>query len=296
MKKYFANVNRKAVMTTILVCAFVLTTTVAYAAMTLSTDTISGSGALNLSPTGQPVTVNGDLTVGNYINFGILDSAFDSNLRDWTYAYNNIRQINTDPTDGHANLSVEVQSTSGAEAIWGVAYVTGDNNEADGVTADAVITGNGSSAFAIQPRAYSYGGDNQELRGGDFQAGTGGGTNTTIHPIYIRTPFTFNGGTMKDVTGLYIENFSGLTASGVKQAINYADKFVVDSTGAVTATSVKITPITVSALPTCNSGAKGTQSYVTDSNTSTWGATIAGGGANNVGASCNGTNWTVFSK
>jgi hypothetical protein len=32
---------------------------------------------------------------------------------------------------------------------------------------------------------------------------------------------------------------------------------------------------------------------VTDSNTATWGATIAGGGANNVLARYNGTNWTV---
>lgn len=33
--------------------------------------------------------------------------------------------------------------------------------------------------------------------------------------------------------------------------------------------------------------------YVTDSNTATWGATVAGGGANKVLAWYNGTNWTV---
>lgn len=35
---------------------------------------------------------------------------------------------------------------------------------------------------------------------------------------------------------------------------------------------------------------------VTDSNTATWGATIAAGGANAVGAIFNGTVWTVFAK
>lgn len=37
----------------------------------------------------------------------------------------------------------------------------------------------------------------------------------------------------------------------------------------------------------------GMEATVTDSNTTTWGATIAGGGSNNVKARYNGTNWTV---
>jgi hypothetical protein len=43
-------------------------------------------------------------------------------------------------------------------------------------------------------------------------------------------------------------------------------------------------------LPTATTGAL---ACVTDSNTATWGATIAGGGANVVLAFYNGTNWTV---
>ena len=35
---------------------------------------------------------------------------------------------------------------------------------------------------------------------------------------------------------------------------------------------------------------------VTDSNTATWGATVAAGGANTVLAFYNGTNWTVAGK
>ena len=43
-------------------------------------------------------------------------------------------------------------------------------------------------------------------------------------------------------------------------------------------------------------GATGMFRVVTDSNTNTWGATIAGGGANVVLAWYNGSNWTVVGK
>ncbi len=41
---------------------------------------------------------------------------------------------------------------------------------------------------------------------------------------------------------------------------------------------------------------EGVSMAVSDSNTTTWGATITGGGANHVLAYCNGTNWTVAGK
>lgn len=50
-------------------------------------------------------------------------------------------------------------------------------------------------------------------------------------------------------------------------------------------------PVTVANLP--SSPVEGMLVAVTDSNTATWGATIAGGGSNHVLAYYNGTNWTV---
>jgi hypothetical protein len=47
------------------------------------------------------------------------------------------------------------------------------------------------------------------------------------------------------------------------------------------------------AVTACAAGGEGALVVVTDSNTATWGATVAGGGANRVLAYCNGTNWTV---
>lgn len=56
---------------------------------------------------------------------------------------------------------------------------------------------------------------------------------------------------------------------------------------------VQLTPIAYASLPTCNSGAQGELFAVTDSNSATFNATMAGSGTNHVMAFCNGTNWTV---
>jgi hypothetical protein len=49
--------------------------------------------------------------------------------------------------------------------------------------------------------------------------------------------------------------------------------------------------VAFASVPTAAAGAV---TYITDSNTATWGATVAGGGANKVLAWYNGTNWTVI--
>ncbi len=59
---------------------------------------------------------------------------------------------------------------------------------------------------------------------------------------------------------------------------------------------VNIPKTTYSTLPTCNGTTEGSVKPLTDGSTATWGATLAGGGANRVLAYCNGTNWTVMAK
>jgi len=46
----------------------------------------------------------------------------------------------------------------------------------------------------------------------------------------------------------------------------------------------------------CGLSGLNARAQVLDSNTATWGATIAGGGINPVGGICNGTNFTVYAK
>jgi hypothetical protein len=59
--------------------------------------------------------------------------------------------------------------------------------------------------------------------------------------------------------------------------------------------TLKLASKTVSQLPAAST-VPGALCRVTDSNTATWGATIASGGANSVLAFSNGTNWTVAAK
>jgi hypothetical protein len=85
--------------------------------------------------------------------------------------------------------------------------------------------------------------------------------------------------------GIYVSNAAGNTV--VAKITNLGD--VIARTAGGTAKAF-------AGLPTCNGGMEGQTSAVTDSNTNTWGANIAGGGGNHVGAYCNGAAWTVFSK
>lgn len=59
---------------------------------------------------------------------------------------------------------------------------------------------------------------------------------------------------------------------------------------------VRIAPVAVAALPTCNAGAQGSRFAVTDSNTAYTagiGAVVAAGGANVVPVFCDGANWRI---
>lgn len=58
----------------------------------------------------------------------------------------------------------------------------------------------------------------------------------------------------------------------------------------------QITPVVFSSLPACAAGTEGMSMSVTDSNTNTWGANVAGSSTNHVLAYCDGTNWTVAAK
>lgn len=49
-------------------------------------------------------------------------------------------------------------------------------------------------------------------------------------------------------------------------------------------------------LPACNSADEGLSEPVSDSTTTTWGASISGGGSSHVLAYCDGTSWTVAAK
>lgn len=59
---------------------------------------------------------------------------------------------------------------------------------------------------------------------------------------------------------------------------------------------VQVAVVAVAGLPACNGATEGMERAVTDSNTATWGATVAAGAANHILAYCDGTLWTVAGK
>ena len=80
---------------------------------------------------------------------------------------------------------------------------------------------------------------------------------------------------------------NGAGAASQDAALNYNTTTDVLSLG----NTLKLAGVAFASLPAAP--AAGMIAYVTNSNTATWGATIAGGGTNKVLAFYNGTNWTV---
>jgi len=69
-------------------------------------------------------------------------------------------------------------------------------------------------------------------------------------------------------------------------------EYIQANLGAVTCTSVQTTPVTYAQLPAAVSNA-GARAFITDGSTTTFNATVAGGGANKVPVFSDGANWKV---
>ena len=87
-----------------------------------------------------------------------------------------------------------------------------------------------------------------------------------------------------------------LSGNAVLPALNVAGPITMSGTGP---SVVQLAPgpfATLTASYTCNSTNDGMMASVNDSNTNTWGATVANGGSFHILVYCDGTNWTVAGK
>ncbi len=57
--------------------------------------------------------------------------------------------------------------------------------------------------------------------------------------------------------------------------------------------TIQTAPVTYANLPAATSAGAGARAFITDGSTTTFGATVAGGGANKVPVYSDGTNWKV---
>jgi hypothetical protein len=111
------------------------------------------------------------------------------------------------------------------------------------------------------------------------------------------TMFSVNGGggtiaARLQVTAATTGNPTQLAAIGTDTDITI--QLTPKGAGNVKATTSLQTGVTVvGSLPSCVAGLKGARYFVTDSNSVTFHATVATGGANNVAVVCDGTNWYI---
>jgi hypothetical protein len=178
----------KIILALFLSLAFILSASAVYANLNFGTTSITSSGDLDLTPTGQDVNVNGKL---------------------WVYG-----QINPRPTiPGETGVySTARPATAGGSYAGGFESYTGSSGNFD-MWPLWVYAENSSSGTAWGQGIFIYDVDN-----------TGGGT-------------------ISSYKGIYIEDLE--TVPSVSQAINYADKFIIDSNG-----SFQLRPS--GAQPACN--------------------------------------------
>lgn len=144
---------------------------------------------------------------------------------------------------------------------------------------------------------------NQTTGGGFTYTGSGAiysGT-TTGHTLMTATS-TDGTCTMRGDTGLSCSNTQALLITSAPQFDGLTLTSAIAGTSGAFTGDVNVSP-TIPSLPfstatllCTGSGSKGKLITVTDSNTSTWGAVIAGSGANIVLGFCNGTALTVAGK
>lgn len=111
----------------------------------------------------------------------------------------------------------------------------------------------------------------------------------------IASPSTFNGAGLASVTGSRCL-MSGVssTSSGDVNSIYPGNANCIQNSmvGSLLFTNGN----TQASFGTCSLALNGAVAYITNSATTTWGATITGGGSSPVLAFCDGTNWTVMGK
>lgn len=91
-----------------------------------------------------------------------------------------------------------------------------------------------------------------------------------------------------DQLPLFVTNQGDARRCSVTTLIEY----VQVNFGAVTCASVQTTPVTYAQLPSAVSNA-GARAFITDGSSTTFAATVAGGGANKVPVYSDGTVWKV---
>lgn len=167
---------------------------------------------------------------------------------------------------------------------------------ADGTNASKTAIQAGDALFQFGGQGYdgaAYSGSQVAL---NFLAGAN--WSGSSHPTVIAFAVTPLSSTSA-ATALQINPDGSVNALGITDATTTSTGIVTVAGGMGVAKNiiggagVQTGTKTVSGLPACNSTTKAMKYFVTDATATTFHSTVAGSGANNVGVTCDGTNWYI---
>lgn len=120
-------------------------------------------------------------------------------------------------------------------------------------------------------------------------------------PFYVRKNGDINtSGNIISSSNIHVGSTAELLFENRSVMISSADGNITFLNNAASAKAdvvgktFQVVPTTVSGLPTCNSGSKGTMAAVTDASSPTFLGTVTGGSSTYTPVSCNGTNWVAY--
>lgn len=184
-------------------------------------------------------------------------------------------------------ITVGYAGISGVGGIWASGVGTKNNTTAGFLISAGgntyINAPSGGSIFTTIGNATTK--QTQSSTAGAGPAITAGTATTDVQALSATQTWNASGVTF---TGIKYTLTNSASAAGSKLLdliVGSTSTFDVHKTGVIGQAGVAF-----ASLPT---GVAGMLAYVTDASTATWGATIAGGGANKVLAFYNGTNWTV---
>lgn len=95
-----------------------------------------------------------------------------------------------------------------------------------------------------------------------------------------------------DITANNLGNIASIDIDGNASSVLRGDG-TFGSLSSVTTNTIKTTPVTVAGLPAASTAGAGARAFVTDADDNTFGAPVAGGGANNVPVYSDGSSWLI---
>lgn len=171
------------------------------------------------------------------------------------------------------NTLVDDDGSNTTGSLWEKADVDSLMDAVDAALLGPFRTSDGTAGAPI----YSFASDTDT---GHYSAGVG---DASVAIAGVRA-FAFQA----DV--FYLFSNTAAIAFGFSQDVNLG-RVAANRLSLAAGDVFNLAPTAFASLPT---GAEGDLACITDSSTATWGATITGGGANNVIGFFNGTNWKVM--